>query len=77
MTQPSLLGSTNRNFEENPQVSCVSKKDEKEEVEKKLPNEYEPLFTPKCLWLFNMHIFIQYAYFQSIDIFLFDRHIFI
>ena len=49
MTQPSLLGSTNSNFKENPQVSCVSKKDEKEEVEKKLPNEYEPLFILKCL----------------------------
>ena len=56
MTQPSLLGFTNSNFEENPQISCVSKKDEKEEVEKKLPNEYELLFIPKCLWLFNMHL---------------------
>ena len=63
MTQPSLLGSTNSNFKENPQVSSVSKKDEKEEVEKKLPNEYEPLSILKCLWLFNMHTFIQYAYF--------------
>ena len=49
MTQPSLLSSTNSNFEENPQVSCVFKKDEKEEVEKKLPNEYEPLSILKCL----------------------------
>ena len=40
---------TNSNFKENPQVSCVSKKDEKEEVEKKLPKEYEPLFILKCL----------------------------
>ena len=50
---------TNNNFREDPQVSCVSKKDEKEEVEKKLTNEYEPLFIPKGLWPFNRHIFIQ------------------
>ena len=47
MTQPSLLGSTNSNFEENPQIYCISKKDEREEVEKKLQNEYKPLFISK------------------------------
>ena len=30
-------------FWRNPQISCASKKDESEEVEKKLQNEYEPL----------------------------------
>jgi len=45
--QPNLFGSRNSNFEEDPHVSCVSKKDEREEVEKKLLNEYEPLFIPK------------------------------
>ena len=45
--QPSLLDSINSNFEENPHVSCVFKKDEREEVEKKLLNEYEPLLIPK------------------------------
>ena len=47
MTQPSLLGSTNSNFGENPQIYCISKKDEREEVEKKLQNEYKPLFISK------------------------------
>ena len=46
-TQPTLLGFTNTNFGEDPQVSCISKKDEKEEVEKKLANEYELLFILK------------------------------
>ena len=46
-TQPTLLGFTNSNFGEDPQVSCISKKDEREEVEKKLTNEYEPLFILK------------------------------
>ena len=32
--QPSLLGSINSNFREDPQISCVSKKDEREEVTK-------------------------------------------
>ena len=45
--QPNLLGSTNSNFGENPHVFCVFKKDEKEEVEKRLSNEYESLFIPK------------------------------
>ena len=47
MTQPSLLGSTNSNFGENPQIYCISKKDEREEVKKKLRNEYKPLFISK------------------------------
>ena len=47
MTQPSLLSSTNSNFGENPQIYCISKKDEREEVEKKLQNEYKPLFISK------------------------------
>ena len=47
MIQLNLLGSTNSNFGEDPYVFCVFKKDEKEEVEKMLPNEYEPLFIPK------------------------------
>ena len=47
--QPSILGFANSNFGKDIQVSCVSKKDEREEVEKKLPNEYEPLFIPKRL----------------------------
>ena len=46
---PNLLGSTNSNFGENLQISCVSKKDEREEIEKKLTNEYELLFIPKGL----------------------------
>ena len=33
-------------FWRNTQISCASKKDEREEVEKKLPNEYEPLIIP-------------------------------
>ena len=38
----------NSKFGENLQVFRVSEKDEKEEVEKKLPNnEYESLFIPK------------------------------
>ena len=45
--QPSILGSTNSKFGKDPQVFCVFKKDEREEVEKKLPNKYEPLFIPK------------------------------
>ena len=40
---------TNSNFGEYPQVSCVSKKNEREEVKKKLSNEYELLFIPKGL----------------------------
>ena len=36
-------------FTINPSVSCVSKKDEMEEVEKKLLNKYELLFIPKGL----------------------------
>ena len=47
--QPNLLGFTNDNFRENPQVSCISKKNKKEEVEKKLPNEYKLLFILKRL----------------------------
>jgi len=47
LKKKSLLGFTNSNFGKDPQVYCVSKKDESEEVEKKLPNEYEPLFIPK------------------------------
>ena len=57
--QPNLLGSINSNFDEDPQVSCVSKKNENEEVEKKLSNIYKPLFKPKRLWPFNKHLFIQ------------------
>ena len=38
---------TNSNFGEYPQVSCVSKKDEREKVEKKFLNKYDPLFIPK------------------------------
>ena len=37
--QSTLLGFTNINNGEGPQVYCVSKKDGREEVEKKLPNE--------------------------------------
>ena len=65
MTQPSLLGSTNSNFKENPQVSCVSKKDEKEEVEKKLPNEYNHYSyrnvydSSICTFSRSMYIFSQ------------------
>ena len=40
---------TNSNFGEYPQVSCFSKKNEREVVEKKLSNEYEPLFIRKGL----------------------------
>ena len=36
-------------FSINPSVSCVSKKDEMEEVEKKLLYNYESLFIPKEL----------------------------
>ena len=63
--QPSLLGFTNSNFGEDSQVSCVSKKDEKEEIEKKLPNEYEHYLYLKDYdhsigkFSFNMHIFSQ------------------
>ena len=39
--QPSLLDSINSNFEEDLQVSCVSKKDKRKEVENKLSNEYK------------------------------------
>ena len=56
-------------FGEDPQVSYVSKKDEREEeIEKKLPNEYKIIFIPKRSWVydpsigtfsFNMHIFGQ------------------
>ena len=53
------MGFTNSNFGKDPQVSCISKKDERKEVEKKLPNEYEPLFILKWLWSFNVHIFGQ------------------
>ena len=53
------MSSTNSNFGEKPQVSCISKKDEREKVKEKLPNEYEPLFIPKILWPFNRYIFIQ------------------
>ena len=45
-------------FTINPSVSCVSKKDEMEEVKKKLLNKYELLFIPKGLWLFNKHLLI-------------------
>ena len=75
-TQQSLLGFTNRNFGENTRIFCVSMKDEKEEFEKKLSNEYEPLFIPKGLWPFNRHVFIQYANFQPIIIFSFNKYIF-
>ena len=71
-TQQSLLPSTNTNFGEDSQVLCVYKKNEKEEVEKKLPNEYESLFIPKRLWPFNKHIFIQYTIFRPIVIFFFS-----
>ena len=53
---------TNRNFGEDPQVFCASKKYKREKVEKKLPNEYEPLSIPKDynpstgIFSFNMHI---------------------
>ena len=57
--QSTLLGFTNKNNGEGPQVYCVSKKDGREEVEKKLPNKYEPLFIPKRLWPFNKQIFVQ------------------
>ena len=90
MTQPSLLGSTNSNLGENSQVYCISKKDEREEVEKKLSNEYEPLLYPNdyessiCTFSFSMHIFsqqthffFQQTHFYSICTFLFNRHIFI
>ena len=45
---------TNSNFGEYSQFSYVSKKNEREEVEKKLSNEYEPPFIPKGLWPFNI-----------------------
>ena len=63
--QPSLLDFTNNNFREDSQVSRVSKKDEKEEIEKKLPNkykhylylkDYDPLIDT---FSSNMHIFGQ------------------
>ena len=47
--QPSLLGFINSNFDKDPQVSCISKKNENEEVEKNLSNVYKPLFKPKKL----------------------------
>ena len=71
MIQPSLLGSTNSNFKENPQVSSVSKKDEKEEVEKKIT---------KWIWTIihtEMFMTLQYAHFHSVCIFSVNRHIFI
>ena len=37
---------TNSNFGEDSLVSCVFKKDEREEVKKKLLNKYEILFIP-------------------------------
>ena len=36
-------------LQEDSQFSCISKKDEREEVENKLPNEYQPLCIPKGL----------------------------
>ena len=62
---------TNSNFEENPQVSCVSKKDEREEVENKLPKEYEPLFIPQRIMT------LQHVSFHSICTFFVNKHIFI
>ena len=47
--QLNLLNSTNRNFGKDLQVSSISKKDKREEVKKKVKNEYEPLFIPKGL----------------------------
>ena len=47
--QSSLLGSTNSNFGEDLQVFCIFKKDEREEIGKKLPNEYELVFIAKGL----------------------------
>ena len=74
-TQQSLLGFTNRNFGKDIGF-CVSMKDEREEFEKKLSNEYEPLFIPKGLWPFNRHVFIQYAIFWPIIIFSFNKYLF-
>ena len=62
--QSSLLGSTNSNFEEDRDFfffffGVFLRKMEREEVEKKLLNEYEPIFIAKGSWPFYRHIFGQ------------------
>ena len=74
------MGSTNSNFGEDPKVSCVSKKDEREKVTKWI---WTTIYTQKNndpsidTFSFNMHIFDQYTRFHSIGIFSVNIHIFI